>query len=438
MTRVMYVLFLCIGSLFILVVGCSAKSQDISQQDISKQDMSKTDKVNILPAVEIVPQNKIIPDGGISQDKAKELVIKYLMNEGVKGDIKSSLTIDEITIKEAWENLKVQLFSVKLDYATLHSIVVVKDGKILNMLAGMPILETFLADIDKDGMYEIYANVYFGSGIVSGDISGYNIATNTKFYISKRTEKDYKLFIKDNTLLVKEYPYNHLTKGSDTAPDIKALKIEKDKLVLENLTLDYGFAVYKVKSESIKKALSYGSEKNVEYSSGEKIDLASIEIEGTPIFTDLDIKKYDWISNTIVFNTDFLENHPLLKEDMKIIGGPEKSVDDNKSSGNSYKLTEDELRNIERSIGTGVYNIEGGSKLLGCSSTDAVIIVVGDDRIYSSGFVLPALLSSSPAKIFIEDSEINSIKIRSKTELNNVIQDKRIYAFFKNIGKLEE
>ena len=45
--------------------------------------------------------------------------------------------------------------------------------------------------------------------------------------------------------------------------------------------------------------------------------LSELEIENTPLFTDLDIEKYDWKTNTIIFNADFIKKHALSKEDIQ-------------------------------------------------------------------------------------------------------------------------
>ncbi|HEY5584607.1 MAG TPA: hypothetical protein VIK78_08950 [Ruminiclostridium sp.] len=405
MNRIMYVSFLCIGLLFICVLGgCGDKSQNIKTSD----------KTATLPAVEVVSKDKIIPNGGASLDKIKGLIVQYLKDEGFKGDIQSKVSIDEITIKEAWENLRVQLYKVKLEYASIDGVAVVKDDKLLSMIEGMPVFEIFLADIDRDSKYEIYVNTSFGSGIVSSDVSGYNIATNTKYYMSKRMAKDFKSFIKDNELLVKEYRYGTLRSDFDTSNEIKALKIEKDKLVLENST--YGFAIYKVKAESVRKALTYGSVKNGEYISGGKKYLSELEIEDTPLFTDRDIEKYNFKTNTIVFNAEFLKKHALAKDELEALI-------------KSKELAKNGVLRL---------SLYGGSKLLGCSDSEAVVVTVGEDRIYSSGFVLAACWSRLPPEITIGDSDLNSITISSQTDLKYLIQDKRIHDFFKKIGKLEE
>lgn len=397
MNKLIYRSLLGICLIFSMILGsCSLQSRNIESNQTTTPTLSieadnsnttaakKTDanKSTSLPALKIDTQAYITPAGGLKNSEAKDLVVEYLVNNGVKGDVKKSLVISEITTKAAWENLKAQIYKVQLDYRSIYGVAVIKDGKLLSMINGMPVFDVFLADLDLDSQYEVYANTSFGSGIVSEDISGYNLVTNTEYYMSERMKKDFKLFIKDNTLMVKEYLYGNSHKDFDTSPEIKDIKLKNDKLILE--TPKYGFAIYKVKYER------------------------------TPLITERDIKKYIWKSNIIVFNDDFLKEHVLSKEEIKLV------TEKNKS--------------IESDISLSFY---GGSKHLKCSDAEDVLVVVGEDRIYTSGFALPAWSSRWSPQIYIEDYDLTSIRIRSPKDLESLIQDKRIYEFFKKIGKLD-
>lgn len=159
-----------------------------------------------LPTIEITNKNLITPKGGTSISASKPLIVDYLANHGMKGDISSNIVVSEITVRTAWENNRIQLYRVKVGYASLYGVAVIKDKTVLCVLGGMPTDSIFLADLDKDNLYELYTNVYFGSGIVSLDISGYNIKTKTNYYLSKRMLRDLRLFIKDKALYVEELP----------------------------------------------------------------------------------------------------------------------------------------------------------------------------------------------------------------------------------------
>lgn len=180
----------------------------------SKITLQNNLKEDLLPAIEMTDVNIFSPPSGTSLEKSKELLIKYFSDQNIANYFSSDLAtsynpiFQEITIKEAWDNLGTQIYRVN------NGIAVIKDDKILCFLDGMPAYNVFLADLDKDGYYEIYANIAFGSGIVSMDIRGYNIASNSEYYLSKRMDKDLNIFIQDNTLWVKESP--SMGKAGDT------------------------------------------------------------------------------------------------------------------------------------------------------------------------------------------------------------------------------
>ncbi len=160
-----------------------------------------------LPAVQISENSKFSPIGGIPLESAKQLIAEHLIESGTKGDVKANLAIEEITAKEGWYNGRLQIYRVELDYAWLDGVAVIKDGKVVCVLEGMPTYEVFLADLDKDNNYEIYTNISMGSGIVSNEIRGYNISSGTKYALSMRAKRDLSLFIKDGMLYVKQFEY---------------------------------------------------------------------------------------------------------------------------------------------------------------------------------------------------------------------------------------
>lgn len=209
-----------------------------------------------LPAVEATESNRYIPGNGTAPMKPEELIADYLTENGTKGDVSSYLKVTEITVKEAWENTGVRLYAVDVDYAGLYGVAVIKDGKVLEVLNGMPTKSIFLADLDNDGYYEVYTNAYYGSGIVSLEIRGYNIASDMEYSLSMRMEKDLELFVKDRVLQVKEYlPANPPLKA-DSEPvstgvlvlrgdnDKKELAVEPSESLYVNAPLYGSKAVY--------------------------------------------------------------------------------------------------------------------------------------------------------------------------------------------------
>jgi hypothetical protein len=205
MIKLSYIFFTLWMGIVILLTGCSdEKSKGDLSSDINSKYVTSTGG---LMAVEIPKNNKFTPEGGITLSTAQETIAKYLEKSGVQGDIRSHIKVSEITVREAWENVGVQIYLVDINYACINGVSIVKDGKVLCVLEGMPTNSVFLSDLDSDGYYEVYSNASFGSGIVNSDINGYNIASNTKYGLSKRMTRDLLLFIQDQELMVKEYKY---------------------------------------------------------------------------------------------------------------------------------------------------------------------------------------------------------------------------------------
>ena len=194
-----------------------------SQDNIFTKNEDNISGTN-LPAVEINGDN-YSPNEGVSISFAKTNIITELIKEGVKGDINSSLKLTEITTKEAWKNARVQIYRVSLDYAWLDGVALIKNKKVLTILKGMPIKSIFLADLDMDGIYEIYTNYYLGSGIISKEISGYNISLNENYKLAMRMENDLELFIDNGILKATVKPYNKENEN----PIIKKVNLIKTK-----------------------------------------------------------------------------------------------------------------------------------------------------------------------------------------------------------------
>lgn len=213
----------------VIMIGCSPDKQSgnplISYENISASYTS----INMLPALEVSGSSGFSPDSGVSLSEAQALITSYLSQSGVKGDIRSELRLTEITVKELWENTGVQIYRVDVDHAWLYGVAVIQSGKVLCVLDGMPTNHVFLADLDYDGHYEIYTDVSFGSGIVSSEIRGYNIVSDTRYSLSKRMEKDLLLFIQGNALWVKEYSYGTLPGGTSEPASMGKLSIKEEK-----------------------------------------------------------------------------------------------------------------------------------------------------------------------------------------------------------------
>lgn len=185
-----------------------------------------------LPALKI-NGDFYTPDRGVDISVAKDSIISELTKEGIKGDIISIIKITEITTKESWQNMGVQLYRVILDYSWINGVALIKNKKVLTILKGMPTETVFLADLDKDSIYEIYTNYFLGSGIISEEINGYNISLNENYCLSMRMEKHLHLYIANGILMAEVRLYNK----PDEKPIIKKVNLKmidtKYKLIIE-------------------------------------------------------------------------------------------------------------------------------------------------------------------------------------------------------------
>lgn len=196
----------------------------LNEDEINKKD---------LPAIEI-NGNYISPNGGIDTTEAKKLIIIELKKDSVKGDINSAIKLREITTKESWENIGVQLYKVNVDYAWINGIAVIKDKEVLTILSGMPTETIFLSDLDNDSIYEIYINILLGSGIISEEILGFNVSSNESYRLSMRMEKDLHLFIENGILMTKIRPFhNNKVKNTSTGKVILKNSDNRSELAIE-------------------------------------------------------------------------------------------------------------------------------------------------------------------------------------------------------------
>ena len=213
-----------------LTILTSLFSQDISNTKQIGED--ENPELN-LQAIEI-SGNYFSPIGGIDISAAKGIIITELVKRGIKGDINSAIILNEITNKESWENMGVQIYQVDVNYAWLNGIAVINNKNVLTILDGMPTETVFLADLDKDSIYEIYTNVFFGSGVVSKEIRGYNIPSNETYYLSMRMEKDLHLFIENGILMAEIRPYENQLDKNITIGKVLFKKHEnKNELTIE-------------------------------------------------------------------------------------------------------------------------------------------------------------------------------------------------------------
>ena len=177
--------------------------------------------------------NYITPKNGISISSAKKIISQYLVEYGYKGNVKKSLNIKEITVEQFWIVNKMQIYSIKLDYAWLDGIAVISDENVVGILPGMSSVKVYLSDLNGDRKYEICMNSCFGSGILDRRIYVLDTQNKKEYLLSKRLETDLYLEISETGKLCVygEDHYMSNNKGSGRKY-IGELLIENDQLVI--------------------------------------------------------------------------------------------------------------------------------------------------------------------------------------------------------------
>lgn len=135
-------------------------------------------------------------------------------------------------------------------------------------------------------------------------------------------------------------------------------------------------------------------------------DIEKVKLNPKPVLTDLDIKEYDWKNQIVKLNDAFLAERGFTESDKAMI----EFIDF------AYR--------------------DGGSKLLGATQDDVGIVALNGKRIYAVGFTLALTSSRSKPPIMIEDAARDTLRIDNYRKTDDLRQDKRIYQFFKQEGKL--
>lgn len=185
-----------------------------------------------LDAVE-VKDKFISPEDGLTITDARMLIIQKLKDRGIKGNTKEVAIIEEITTQEIWKNAGTQLYKVDVGYASFYGVAIIKYNEVLEILHGMPTMGIFLADLDKDSVYEVYTNIAMGSGIISHEILGYNIATKDRYHLSKRGEQDFIMFIDEDILMAKVSKYPDINRIEKIGNVLLKTSIDKEEIYVE-------------------------------------------------------------------------------------------------------------------------------------------------------------------------------------------------------------
>ena len=81
------------------------------------------------------------------------------------------------------------------------------DGTSTMLFSGMPILNACFYDLNGDGVSELCAGIWFGSGIVDARILAYDFANGKLYELASRGDHDYQLTIESGVPVVTVYPY---------------------------------------------------------------------------------------------------------------------------------------------------------------------------------------------------------------------------------------
>lgn len=216
-----------IGLIGVLLLLNACDKQD--KESELNQDIEIENNKEGLPAIAITG-NYISPNNETTILEARDLIINKKKSEGYKGDLSENV-ITEVTTNETWKNIGIQLFRFKINYWV--ELAIVKNNELLTSLICEPAEIFFLADLDKDNIYEVYTNFFFGSGIVSKEILGYNVVTNETYHASFRNSfKDLNLIIRNGILMVEIYPFRN-KEGTLITKVVKLKKdVDKNKLVI--------------------------------------------------------------------------------------------------------------------------------------------------------------------------------------------------------------
>ncbi|MCL1816699.1 MAG: hypothetical protein FWG43_03750 [Clostridiales bacterium] len=135
-----------------------------NKKNVAINNMEETQKP-VLPALPLFSRSTYVnveyisPDEGISLNEAKKIIASYL---GYIGDY-SSLSIDEITIEQAWATNRMQIYTRLNSLRQPLAIIVISDSKVVGYIDELNSSDiTYLADLNDDGKYELCHN-HFGS-----------------------------------------------------------------------------------------------------------------------------------------------------------------------------------------------------------------------------------------------------------------------------------
>lgn len=187
----------------------------------------------LVDSRESLMNSSYTPSNGVSIDEALIIVSKYLKNESsIKGDFESEIEFEEITNMVIWENNSHQVYRVKIDYAWLDGIIILKNGEVEKLLWGQDIINVITADLDGDGDYEICMNSNFGSGFVRSLVHVYD-STSGQEYEIENNEDTWDISIGVDKTKTAVYVYENEMNGTEESKrTLGKLRISNEKLII--------------------------------------------------------------------------------------------------------------------------------------------------------------------------------------------------------------
>lgn len=185
--------------ILLLTTGCEKQKAAIG-----------VDETSNLPVISITDINTIY--------KWQKLEPGMLSNKDIiakKADWGAG-TVYQLTPPELWHNQKMQLFGLGYgasEYGLgIYCLYLTDDEKIVHFvdksgLLGYMINQVYLADLNNDGIYEIYTNSVAGSGVSHNFVQAYEPATNTFSELNKRMETNYSFFVNNGQLYLVVQPF---------------------------------------------------------------------------------------------------------------------------------------------------------------------------------------------------------------------------------------
>lgn len=212
--RKIYIILLL--SVIFTIVGCQSNNELVPAQI----DMSKSIDLN-----------------NEQSNNVKTLIVDYLKDKDVKGNIENSIIIKEVKSVSKLEKENINLYTVDLDYAWINGLAVFRDNKLLGILSAMSRDELMIADLNNDNNYEIILKGTIGSGILGNIIEVMNIEDG-KIYSNTVRENNKNITMVPNDSDNKLYLYWQYNFNNDdktlSKDSIGYLIIEDEKLIIKN------------------------------------------------------------------------------------------------------------------------------------------------------------------------------------------------------------